>query len=264
MSHLTVRDVDLHYEIGGDGPTFVWGHGLTSSRAHEDQFGLLDWPRLGQRNTVVRYDARGHGDSGSTAEPAGYHWRELALDQLALADALGIDHYIAGGASMGCATALHAATIAPERIDALVLGIPPTAWATRAAQQQNYEVGARLVETGQLDLLIEGGRSTPSPDPLADSPEWNDSFEQMIRSTDPVRLARIFRGAAVADFPEPGAIALLTQPTLILVWTGDPGHPMDTAERLVELLPHAQLHAATTPEQMLAWSDTTIQFLSSL
>lgn len=262
-SHI-IRDVELQFDIAGGGGTVVWGHGLTSSRAREDQFGLLDFARLRESNRVLRYDARGHGLSGSSAEPSTYHWRELAMDQLALADALGIDNYIAAGASMGCATALHAATMAPDRITALVLAIPPTAWATRAAQQQNYEVSAQLVEAGQLDLLIAGGRAAPPPDPLADVPEWRDGFEQTVRSTDPIRLARIFRGAAVADLPDPDVIAQLNQPTLILAWTGDPGHPMETAERLVELMPHATLHAASTLEHLFGWTDTTVEFLRSL
>jgi pimeloyl-ACP methyl ester carboxylesterase len=264
MSAVTVRDVELQYEITGDGPAFVWGHGLTSSRAREDQFGLLDWSRLRIDHTVVRYDARGHGLSGSSADPAAYHWRELALDQLALADSLGVDHYVAGGASMGCATALHAATVAPERITALVLAIPPTAWATRAAQQQGYEVSAQLVDSGQLDVLIAGSRAAPPPHPLADVPAWRDGLEDTIRNTDPVRLARIFRGAAIADLPDPDAIARLQQPTLILAWTGDPGHPMATAERLHELMPHAQLHAASTLDQLLQFTDITIGFLATL
>ena len=70
-------------------------------------FGLLDWNRMRSVARVVRYDARGHGESESTPDPDTYHWRELALDQLALADVLGIERYIAAGASMGCATALR-------------------------------------------------------------------------------------------------------------------------------------------------------------
>ena len=164
---------------------------------------------------------------------------------------------------MGCATALHAAVIAPERIDALVLVIPPTAWASRAAQQQNYEISAQLVEGGDLDVIVAGARSAPPPDPLVDVPAWRDGFEAMIRGTDPTRLARIFRGAATADLPSPEQIAAITVPTLILAWTGDPGHPMDTAERLVELLPDAQLHAASTLDQLRSWTDLMTDFIAA-
>ncbi|MEO6126033.1 MAG: alpha/beta hydrolase, partial [Ilumatobacteraceae bacterium] len=104
LNMTIVRDVNLANEMSGTGPTLVWGHGLSSSMAKEDLFGLLDWPTVRHVTNLLRYDARGHGESGSTAEPMDYHWRNLALDQLALADALDIGSYIAGGASMGCAT----------------------------------------------------------------------------------------------------------------------------------------------------------------
>lgn len=264
MGCTTIRRVDLDHDLSGDGPSFVWGHGLTSSRAGEDELGMVDWRRVRDHARVLRYDARGHGLSGSSPEPDGYHWRELAHDQLALADALGIGRYIAGGASMGCATALHAAVIAPERITALVLVIPPTAWETRAGQQQGYELGAQLVEAGQTEALIAGSAGSPPPDPLADEPLWTERFARVVRETEPVRLARIFRGAALTDLPPPEAIAAIDVPTLILPWTGDAGHPMSTAERLLDLLPNATMHAASTRADLDAWTDHVISFLATL
>lgn len=44
----------------------------------------------------------------------------------------------------------YAALAAPERIDALVLALPPTVWETRDAQADLYENLARLVETEGL------------------------------------------------------------------------------------------------------------------
>ena len=38
------------------------------------------------RYRLIRYDARGHGESGATADPADYAYPSLAADQLALAD----------------------------------------------------------------------------------------------------------------------------------------------------------------------------------
>jgi len=256
-----VRGVELAYERGGTGPQFVWGHGLTSSMASEEQLGLIDWPTVRGVASVLRYDARGHGESESTAAPEPYHWRELAADQLALADALGIDSYVAGGASMGCATALHAAVIAPQRIEGLVLMIPPTAWESRPAQRRSYEISASLVEAGDLDTLIAGSRSAPIPDPLSKIAQWRDSMELAVRSADPVRLARVFRGAALADLPTAADISTISVPVLIMAWTGDPGHPISTAERLAELLPQAQLLVATRFRDLAAWTPAVTEFL---
>lgn len=264
MNTMNVRGIDLAYQVSGSGPSLIWGHGLSSSMAREADLGIIDWSRWNGHATLIRYDARGHGESESTAKPADYHWRELAMDQLALADALRIDTYIAGGASMGCATALHAAVIAPQRISALLLVIPPTAWESRVAQTTMYELSAQLVETGQAELMVAGARATPPPDPLVGNQLWLDGMETTFTSSDPVRLARVFRGAAVADLPDPQEIAALKVPTLILAWTGDAGHPMSTAQRLVELMPQATLMAACTAEELGNWTQASADFVNNL
>jgi pimeloyl-ACP methyl ester carboxylesterase len=242
----------------------IWGHGLTSSMDSEDQLDLFDWDAVRQASRLLRYDARGHGRSSSTDDPTGYSWRALAKDQLALADALDIGTYTAGGASMGCATALHAAVIAPDRVSALVLVIPPTAWSTRAAQTGTYLAMADLVEAGEHELLLQGAALVPPPDPLIDEPAWADRFPEVLANTDPVRLARVFRGAATADLPTEGEIATISVPTLILAWTGDPGHPASTAARLQELMPHAELALASTMHGLAAWTGRVVTFLRSL
>jgi pimeloyl-ACP methyl ester carboxylesterase len=257
-----IRGVELAYDRRGSGPDFVWGHGLTSSVASEDELGLFDFDTIRDVATVLRYDARGHGASGSTPDPASYHGRHLALDQLDLADRLGIDRYIAGGASMGAATALHAAVLAPERIAALVLVIPPTAWETRAGQTGRYDIIAELVLAGDHATLLAGAAELPSPDPFRGDPAWEGRFEQVLIDTDPERLARMFRGAANTDLPRQEEIAQIAVPTLILGWTGDPGHPVSTAARLQELIPHAQLGLASTQQGLATWTQRVVDFLS--
>src|SRR6056300_771471 len=128
-------DLELSFQRQGSGIPFVWGHGLTSSMELEGEFLNLDWASIEPHADVVRYDARGHGLSTLTTNLDDYSWAHLADDQIALADALDIATYVAGGASMGAATALHVAVRAPLRMRGLVLAIPPTAWETRDAQR---------------------------------------------------------------------------------------------------------------------------------
>lgn len=263
-STATIRGVDLRYDLGGAGPAMVWGHGLTSSIASEDDLGLLDWTQVRQHARVLRYDARGHGESGSAGTPTSLSWSALAQDQLALADHLDFDAYVAGGASMGCATALLAAVAAPGRIRGLVLAIPPTAWETRAAQIDAYRTTARLIEAGKHRRLLAGAAASPTPDPFRDDSRWKDRFPELLANEDPARLAQVFRGAAAADLPNPEAIAGIDLPTLILAWTGDPGHPVTTAARLQELMPHSRLVLATTPDGLAAWTREVVDFVRQL
>ncbi len=77
-------------------------------------------------------------------------------------------------------------------------------------------------------------------------------------------MAAVFRGAAHADLPGPDAVATIAAPTLILAWSGDPGHPVSTAERLADLLPNAELSVASTLGELFAWTDRVADFLSQL
>jgi pimeloyl-ACP methyl ester carboxylesterase len=265
MERVTLRGVELAYEITGSGPrSLVWGHGLSSNRHHEDELGYVDWSAAADGNRRVRYDARGHGESTFTSEPTGYGWDELARDQLALADELGIGRYVAGGASMGCGTALHAALLAPDRIGALLLVIPPTAWETRQERVDIWEQVASLIERKGIEAFIEGMEAMPRPDPLVGRTDRDEAFERNARSADPRRLAGVFRGAGYADLPPREQLAGLGLPALVLAWSGDPAHPESTAHQLAELLPRAELHVAHTGDDLRTWTDRAARFLRSL
>lgn len=260
-----IRGVEIAHDRSGDGHALVWGHGLTSSRASEDVFPLIDWAAARAVADVVRYDARGHGDSGFSADPDTYGWDQLALDQLELHDRLGLDRAIVGGASMGAATALHLAVLAPERVNALILVIPPTGWETRAAQTSQYLQMASIVEAKGVEPLIIASADLPPPDPFAvDGAEWNDRRALALRSADPVRLAGVFRGASFADLPPRSAIRQIQCPTLILAWSGDPGHPVSSAEQLAELINGSTLSIASTADELATWTKRVVEFVGSL
>lgn len=262
MARIAVRGTELEYRVEppvAGAPWVVWGHGLTGSMAGEDRFGMVDHVHLGRHVGLLRYDARGHGESGSASDPAELVWSELGLDQVELTAALGIERYVAAGASMGCATALEAAIAVPDRVLALVLVIPPTTWETRAAQRANYTLTADLVEAGAVEQLIDGARSLPPPDPMAGVDAWFERFETTLRTTAPQRLAQVFRGAALTDLPDPTDIAAIAVPALILAWSGDDGHPVSTARRLAELLPDSELVIASTAAEVDTWTDRIIE-----
>ncbi len=259
-----IRGVELSHDRSGTGPTLVWGHGLTSSRQNEDESGLIDWSLVRRSADVLRYDARGHGQSGFTTEPDDYGWDRLALDQLALCDHLKIPSAAVGGASMGAATALHAAALSSERVRALILMIPPTAWETRAEQTDLYRQMAAVVESNGVEPLIAAGVDVAPPDPFVDSPGlWKDRRAVALRSADPLRLAGVFRGAAHADLPTRDAVAGISCPALILAWSGDPGHPVSSAERLGELIADSTVSIASTLEELGTWTSRIVDFVGA-
>ncbi|MGH9033238.1 MAG: alpha/beta fold hydrolase, partial [Acidimicrobiia bacterium] len=243
----------------GDGPAVLYGHGLSSSRAQDAASRMFDWERLASRRRVVRWDARGHGDSSGTGGSDSYRWDNLGQDLLALADALRIDRFTAGGVSMGAATALHAAVAAPDRVAALVLVLAPTAYETRAAQGDLYEAGADIVETRGMDAYVELLRTSPVPEILE---ELADLYRQVPAVSEPL-LPAVLRGAAASDLPDPVDVRGITAPTLLLAWETDPGHPVSTAERLAELLPDTELYVARELRDLASWTDRLEAFLDA-
>jgi pimeloyl-ACP methyl ester carboxylesterase len=165
---------------------------------------------------------------------------------------------------MGAAVALHAAIAAPGRIDALVLGIPPTAWATRPAQAARYRADADLAEREGLLALAAAEAARPPIPIFAGLFDPAEMARARFAALDPVVLPAILRGAADSDLPDPEAIARLRHPALLLAWEGDPGHPTSTAERLAELLPDATLSVARRLVDLAAWPGLVADFCAGL
>ena len=251
MAKIRVRDLQLNLRSSGEGVPFVWGHGLMSSMAVEDALGWFnqeDWRP--DKVKLVRYDARGHGQSEVSTNPDAYHWRNLGRDMLAVADYVGAQRFVVGGASMGCATALYAALQAPERVKGLVLMIPPTAWETRAAQERRYSVVAVLGGLlGGVALARMMRRQTDRVVPHwlnQAEPHICDGVLQGLRGLRRRTLWNLFRGAARTDLPPRDVLkAIVHIPATILTWTDDPTHPVSSAEQLHRLLPESTLFVAS-------------------
>ncbi len=254
----TVRGVEIAVRDEGDGLPFFWGHGLVSSMEHEDQWVVMDWARLARRYRVVRWDARGHGLSGGAPVPDDYRWDNLARDLIALADELGVERFVAGGASMGAATALHAAVLAPRRVTAVVLMLAPTAYETRDEQADLYRAAAVLVERLGIDAYREQLSNLPAPEILAD---FADRFSAVPQVSERL-LPSVLRGAANSDLPRQEAVRAVMAPALLLPWVSDEGHPLSTSQRLLELLPNVQIHVAHHLRDVATWTDRIDSFLA--
>jgi pimeloyl-ACP methyl ester carboxylesterase len=269
-STLDIRGAKLALtDSGQEGlPVVVNAHGLTSSRASAISSTLGDYRAVGEtgRSRLISYDARGHGESGVGSVPPDEHeftWPELALDLLAIADRFSPDAPVSGiGLSMGTATLLHAVTHLPGRFDRLVLSAPPTAWQTRAAQVGMYTTMADTIE--QYDSPKEASAALMA---LFESAPLSEVFRGLpnypsLPAVAMEVLPTVFRGAALSDLPSFEALAQITQPTLILAWEGDPGHPVSTAQKLAELLPDSELVVSSTSRELQGWGARAAAFLA--
>ncbi len=269
MKLKTTTGLNLSTRIAGSGIPFIWGHGLMFSMAAEDatRLKMLDITAIREKVKLIRYDARGHGDSQATYDPEDYTWPNLGRDMLDLATAVGAERCILGGASMGCGSAIYAALEAPERVAALVLALPPTAWELRPAQARKYRFLAMLSRLGLLGwllpVLMRSQRLLPSFF-LEDFPEADQILKQQMYTMHG-RNKRVFppllEGAARSDLPPEETLRTIEIPTLILAWADDAVHPVSSAQRLHALLPNSELRIATTADEYQKLPQATLEFL---
>ena len=196
---MTVGTVDgLWYEVEGEGEPVVLLHaGIADSRMWNPQ-----WEALVSSHRVVRFDARGHGLSGSITEP--FSQADAVMNHLGLLRAALV------GCSVGAGIAVHVAVTHPERVTRLVCagmgasGLPePTAEmrAGWAVIEDAYEQGDLLLGN-ELDIRMWVDGPTREPhevDPLlrALAVEMNgkiwdrDEPGEHVRALDPPARTRL-------------------------------------------------------------------------
>ncbi len=243
---MKIRGLDFNIQIRGDGTPFIWAHGLMLSMEGEDTLDWFRWNDFPRDRKLVRYDARGHGKSQPSYHREDYDYRNLARDMLAIADAVGARRFIAGGISMGCATTICAALQSPERMKALVLIVPATAWETHAATEKDFHrlamigglVGGRRLAgmmRGRVDQMVAAWLVEAEPKTV-------EGMAQGISALEARTLWNAFRGIATSDLPPRKELeALADIPAIILAWVGDRIHPVSTAQELNRLLPKSEL-----------------------
>ncbi len=268
LSYLQRFDkVELAVQQQGEGIPLIWGHALMGSINVENEAALWNWQDVEKRAEVVRYDARGHGNSDGSYDPKDYRWDRMAHDMLAVADSVttarGIESCVLGGLSMGAATALEAAVQQPDKVAGLVLVLPPTAWQTRPRQATVYRrlgwisglFGAAPYRL--LDMLPipagEGGRS-----------QLALHTAKGLALANPLHVQAILRGAALSDMPDLATLKNLSVPTLILAWEDDTAHPLSTATTLAETLPNVHSLHISHCADISDWTPALCEFLDSL
>ena len=112
---VRVNGIEMYYEEQGTGEPLIVLHGFFGC-------GQVWQPiadSLAAHYRLIVPDLRGHGRS---TNPSGtFAHRQSASDILVLLDSLGVERFKGIGFSSGGMTLLHAATQAPERVEAMVL-----------------------------------------------------------------------------------------------------------------------------------------------
>ncbi|HEX8503906.1 MAG TPA: alpha/beta fold hydrolase, partial [Hymenobacter sp.] len=151
MPFLSLPTGDLFYTLAGPdaAPVVVLANSLGTDHTLWD----AQVPDLAQRFRVLRYDARGHGQSA--APPGPYSVEMLGRDVLALLDNLGVAQAHFCGISLGGLVGQWLGINAPERLIKLVLSNTAAkigtaeGWNARIAQVEKEGVGTLADATAE-------------------------------------------------------------------------------------------------------------------
>ncbi len=113
-------DINIYYEVEGEGPPLVLHHGITGSLENWRESGYVDGLRSDYQ--LILMDARGHGKSDKPHDPEAYTGGKRAGDVTAILDDLDISSSHFFGYSYGGRTGLELAKYAPERVRSLIIG----------------------------------------------------------------------------------------------------------------------------------------------
>jgi pimeloyl-ACP methyl ester carboxylesterase len=234
-----VNDVNLYYEIHGEGFPFVLAHGYcASTKMWRHQI-----PVFSQKYQVIAYDARGHGLSTAPSGKEHYSLERLVEDLHGLLRQLDAPEAYIAGHSMGGATAIGFAARHPEMTRAaLICNIdgghqPPDPPADAEAEEVRRQTHRLVRERGLVDYARNQIATQAAPGfVLADGAEQEFYAERYARQSlhgyFGVGEALPWRDAWLRD-----AARSLTLPVFISAGTDDPMHL--GAELLHETLPQS-------------------------
>lgn len=117
MPTVRVNDIDMYYEIHGEGEPVVLIAGLNSDHTLYQKLGII--PRLAERYQVVAFDNRGVGRTDKPDIP--YSIEMMADDTAGLMNALGIEQAHILGTSLGGRIAVALALRHPQQVKSLIL-----------------------------------------------------------------------------------------------------------------------------------------------
>ncbi|MDX1659953.1 MAG: alpha/beta hydrolase [Nitriliruptorales bacterium] len=196
MPTVDSSGVTIRYRSDGEGPLVVLAHGGGLRLEAWDRSGWVDG--LAEDHQVVRFDARGHGESSKPTDPDDYAMGLMVRDVLAVADACGGGDFHYLGWSMGAKLGWGVADVAPGRLASLGL--------------IGADAGGSDDSAGEMVQLLEQGLDTVVGvlSQMWDVPDW---LGELYRQNDVEALLAYFRSTwpDLSHVPEQ-----LDVPTLLL------------------------------------------------
>ena len=231
MARIRVGDIDLYYEMSGQGESLIFIHGLgSSSRDWEYQVAYF----ADSFKTLV-FDLRGHGRSDKPAGP--YSMQLLAQDTAALIKELKLEPVYLVGISLGGMVALQLALDSPELVKSLVLVNTVSEVPVRTLKER-FELKLRLTVAALLGMRYLGKLLAKRLFPQPSQQSIRELFVERWAENDPASYRAALH--AVIGWSVTDKLDKLDIPLLVVAAEYD-YIPLSTKALIVDLVKNAEL-----------------------
>jgi pimeloyl-ACP methyl ester carboxylesterase len=263
MPQLTVGNVDIHYEVYGNGEPLV----LIPGFAAGEWIWFKDVAPLATKFKVVTFDPRGIGQSSYESEPL--TMRLLADDTAALLHGLGIEQAHVLGVSFGGFVAQEFALAYPEATRTLSLCCTSFGGPNHISPSMDILTAVLSTNGFNTDERIRRNLLPAfSPDFVRSHP---DDVEEVIklRMANPV-VEEAYRSQLKAGigFDAESRVNAIKAPTLVFSGDADRIVPVQNSRNLAERIPGARLRLVEAGshlffiEQPDEFNRTVVEFLT--
>ncbi len=237
MPQMKVDDINMYYEVHGQGEPLVLVSGFASHR----YYWLPFIPELSKHFQVVLFENRGAGESD--APEGSYSIEQMAQDAANLLEALKIENAYVLGQSMGGAIVQQLCLDHPHLVRKAILSC--TAAKFSKAFLLNIDIQLALDDGGaDKRMMLKSRLPWICSSTFLSKKENVDAFlDLMLRDPLPqTRPGCLGQLAALHAFDASDRLHEIKQPLLVIAGDEDLIVPLPYLERLAENIPNAKLH----------------------
>ncbi len=258
MPMITADDgCPIHVEVAGDNdaPVLMLSNSLgTNLHMWDDQV-----PEFSKHFRVVRYDRRGHGQSGVPKGP--YSMERFGRDVISVLDELEIETTNWCGLSMGGMVGQWLGAHAPDRVEKLVLSNTNYNYADKAPWNDRIKF---VQEKGLAQLVDPNMERWFTKDFRARAPETIARMKEIFLTTEVPGYVACCE--AIRDMNFTASNPSIGAPTLVIVGKQDPATPPAAGEAIAKQIKGAKLTALdaahiSNMEQPKLYTETVLDFL---
>jgi 3-oxoadipate enol-lactonase len=265
MPKIKVQEIDLYYEVHGEGDPLMMIRGLGSNADHW----YAQVPAFSKKFRVIIFDNRGVGRSDKPDIP--YTIQMMAQDTVGLMNGLNIPRAHILGISMGGMIAQEIAIRYPEKVHGLVLGC--THCGGKHVVPADEGIGRLFGEyilTGSEEAAGKTLKALFAEKTLREHPEIPGRYQDVSKRFPSSQKFLIRQLEAVQGHDSWEDLVKIKAPTLVLTGSEDVLVPPQNSRILAERIPQARLEVIKDGghqflvERADAFNQRVVNFLSTL